>query len=242
MKRYIFTLFLLLSASISTTAINIRGRVGYNIGGTLPLGIPAQVREVLSYDPSFGLTIGVDLVQPFENSRWALNTGVRIVNLKMNSAVRVKDYSTEIKIGNQEVYGRFTGTSEINSDLVQLQVPLQMEYRILPKLSIRAGGYLGINLKGEFRGSVYDGYQRRDNPTGERIDITNDNRAHYDFAKELRPFSLGFILSIDYSLNNNLGIYAEGNWGQTNIFKSSFNTVNFPLYSIHGTIGLSYRL
>lgn len=242
MKRHIFALLLLLTTSISATAIHFRGRVGYNIGGTLPLGIPAEVREVISYDPGFGLTIGVDLLQPFENSRWTLNTGVRVINLKMKSAVRVKNYSTEIKIGDQAVFGRFTGTSEINTDLVQLQAPLQMEYRILPKLSVRAGGYFGLNLRSEFHGSVYDGYQRKDNPTGERIDITSENKAHYDFSSQLRPFSLGLVLGIDYSLNDRLGLYAEGNWGQTHIFKSGFNTVSFSLYPIHGTVGVSYKL
>lgn len=241
MRRYIFAL-LLLCTGLSASAVRFKGRVGYNIGGTLPLGIPAEVREVLSYDPSFGLTIGVDVLQPFEHSRWTLNTGLRVVNLKMNSSVRVKNYATLVKIGNQELDGRFTGTSDIHADLVHLQVPLQMEYQLLPKLSLRAGGYLGVKLKGDFNGTVYDGYHRKGNPTGERIDITSDNKAHYDFSGDLRPFSLGVLLGIDYAINQNLGVYAEGSWGQTNIFKPSFSAVSFSLYPIHGTIGLSYKL
>lgn len=241
MKKYI-CLLLLLCSSLSIYAIDLRGRVGYNIGGTLPLSLPAEIREVMGYDPHFGLMVGLDVLQPFENTRLSLNTGLRVVNLKMSTKARVKNFETLVKIGPDQVDGRFTGTSEIHTDLVDLQVPLQLEYRLSPKFSVRAGGYFGFLLKGDFHGSVYDGYQRKGDPTGERIDITRAEPAHYDFSEDLRPFSLGILFGLDYSINKRLGLYAEGNWGQSNIFKPGIKAVSFSLYPIHGTVGLSYKL
>ena len=66
MKK-IFSLVLLLTIAISMWGIslpdslNYTFRIGYNIGGTAPVGMPATIRKLNSYDFQPNVSLGLDV-------------------------------------------------------------------------------------------------------------------------------------------------------------------------------------
>ena len=66
MKRYILALLLIALTTVQSMAIGIfddlhyHVRLGYNIGGTAPLGMPASIRTLDKFTLGNNMTIGLD--------------------------------------------------------------------------------------------------------------------------------------------------------------------------------------
>ncbi|MDY5813237.1 MAG: porin family protein [Bacteroides sp.] len=230
-----------IASSIHVFSTDFNLRLGYNFGGTLPLSLPAEVRRIDSYNPHFGLSLGAEATVPM-GKKWYANVGLKVVNLKMSTTTQVKDYFTRVNIDQERVEGYFTGRVNTHADLLGINLPIQAEYRLDGRWSLRAGAYLALLVGQRFDGSVFDGYQRRGTPTGQRIDFAANQQAHYDFSNEVRKPGVGLIFGADYRLKSRWGVYAEANWGLTGLFRKQFTAIGFPMYPIHGTFGVSYKL
>lgn len=87
---------------------NVYARVGYSIGGTAPLDMPATIRKLNSYSPRSNVNAGVELYKPL-NSHWGMATGIYIENKGMKTDATVKNYHMEITRGGETLEGLFTG-------------------------------------------------------------------------------------------------------------------------------------
>ena len=50
---------------------NIELRAGYNLGGTSPIPLPVEIREIKSYKPSMGFSVESDFTKFFDE-KWGL--------------------------------------------------------------------------------------------------------------------------------------------------------------------------
>ena len=70
MKRYILALMLVVLTATQSMAIGIfddlryHVRLGYNIGGTAPLGMPATIRTLDKFTLGNNMTVGLDAYKP----------------------------------------------------------------------------------------------------------------------------------------------------------------------------------
>ena len=114
MKKLI-TLAALLAFAISTWGIslpdslNYTFRIGYNIGGTAPVGMPATIRKLNSYDFQPNISLGLD-VQKDLWGKWGLAAGVRLENKGMKIDATVKNYHMKMVQGGNELEGMYTGS------------------------------------------------------------------------------------------------------------------------------------
>ena len=223
--------------------VGIQARLGYNIGGTTPIGMPATIRSLNKYTLQPNLQIGVDVTKPI-SGRWDLIAGLHFENKGMKIDANVKNYSMEITRGDQTLGGRFTGNVVSKARLWMLTVPLMGAYNISQKVKVKAGPYLSYVVSGGFDGYAYDGYLRVDDPTGAKVELgnTEDTRGSYDFAEQLRHAQVGIVVGADWQVGNRLGAFAELNWGLTGIHHSQFKTIEQTLYPIFGTIGMNFKL
>ena len=104
-------------------------------------------------------------------------------------------------------------------------------------MCIRDSSYI---LSREFSGHVYDGYLREDNPTGPKVEFTDNKVATYDFSNDLRHFQWGLQAGAGWRAFKHLNIYADLTWGLNNIFKNDFHTITFAMYPIYLNIGFGY--
>jgi hypothetical protein len=250
MKRKFIFLLLLLTAlpeigwcGNQADSVKIDVRLGYGIGGTAPVGMPATIRNLNSYTMQPNFSFGADIQKDF-TSHWGIMSGIHIENKGMKTDATVKNYHMEIVRENESLTGNFTGRDVAKVKEWMLTIPVQATFRVNDLLLIKFGPYASLLMSKEFSGYVYNGYLRVGNPTGPKVEMGNDEstRGTYDFSSDMRRMQYGLDLGADFYCWRNIGIYADVSWGFTGIFHSSFKTVEQTLYPIYGTIGVIYRL
>lgn len=219
----------------------VKARAGYVIGGTTPLPLPAEIRSINRFRPNGGLTFGVDAYKNF-HTRWGLMGGVHFFMEGMGTGADVKNYHMGIRMGEDYLEGQFTGTDETNVRMGGLTIPVTATYRISPRWTVNAGPYMTVLLSREFNGSVYDGYLRVNDPTGEKIIISHENPATYDFSNDLRRLQWGLEIGFEWKATPNIGVLGNIDWGLSDVFRDGFKTVEFPMYPIYATLGVTYQL
>lgn len=249
MKRYILSAIIATLGLAQGMATNLldnlsyQARLGYNLGGTAPIGMPAEIRGLNSFDPKVNLLLGFDVCKQL-NGNWGLMTGIHYENKGMKTDARVKNYHMQMRYGEQVIEGMFTGNvvTIVEQNLVTL--PVLATYDVARNVRLKLGPYFSYVATHKFSGNAYDGYLREGDPTGQKVELGHDEgeRGEYDFTNNLRKWQLGVDAGADWYLTQRLGVYADISWGLTPIFKSDFKTIEQKLYPLYGSVGIVYRL
>lgn len=249
MKRYILSATLL-AASIAHgfgagifDNLRYQARLGYNIGGTAPVGMPAEIRSLDKFKPKGNLLIGLDTYKPLDG-KWGLMAGFHYENKGMETDARVKNYHMEMRYGEQTIEGMFTGQVVTRVEEWMITMPLQATYDVSPNVRLKAGPYFSYVMSNDFSGYAYDGYLREGDPTGQKVELGHDEgeRGDYDFTENLRHWQFGLDAGADWYFSKHIGVYADITWGLSAIFQKDFKTISQKLYPIYGSVGVIYKL
>ena len=218
---------------------HIRLSAGCNIGGTAPLPLPREIREIDGYNPGLNLAIEGTVEKSFRNTPWGIRWGIRFETKGMTTKAETKNYHMEAwnTDGSGQVVGAFTGKVKTSVKNTYITLPVLAVYNINERWNISAGAYASYLLEGEFTGAAYDGYIRDQNPTGEKAEVT---RAEYDFSNDIRKFNWGLQAGGEYKAYKHLAVFANLQWGMNGIFPGDYGSVTFDLYPIYGTLGFTY--
>lgn len=249
MKKYIFSIAMLTLFSTQTWSkgwfedTNVYGRLGYSIGGTAPLDMPASIRKLNSFSPRTSISAGADLYKPL-HKRWGLDIGLFIENKSMRTDATVKSYHMEIKKGTQSLEGMFTGNVRTDVKQWMFTLPILATYELGSHFRMKFGPYASVLTSKNFSGYAYDGYLREKTPVGNKYSLGHEEgqRGVYDFSDDMRRLQWGIKGGCDYHFSKHWGAYAEISWGVTGIFNHDFTTIEQTMYPIYGTIGLAYKL
>ena len=223
-------------------SLQLKARVGYNIGGTSPVPLPETIRSIESYSLTPSFMVGFDAMLPL-SQKWGVTAGLRFENKGMKTAVTTKAYFMEVVKGDQKMAGLFTGHVEQKVKQWMLTVPVQATYQLSNKVMLKGGPYVSFLLSKEFSGIASDGHLRKDTPTGAKIlmGAKEGEWATYEFNDDMRSVQFGLGIGADWQVHKRIGVSADLNWGLTGVFPSDFKTVEQTLYPIYGTIGVFYR-
>lgn len=216
-------------------------RTGYILGGTTPMPLPAEIRSIGQYRPQGGFTVHFDAYKMF-NKRYGVMAGVHYFMEGMFTGAEVKNYAMGIQMGEDYLEGRFTGTDETESFMAGFTIPVMATFRLSPRWNMNVGPYASFLIYRLFEGSVYDGYLRVGDPTGEKVEISKENPATYDFSDDMRRVLWGMEIGFDWKATKRLTTFASLDWGMNSIFKRNFETVAFPMYPFYATFGIAYLL
>lgn len=218
-------------------------RLGWSVGGTMPLGMPASIRGINAYTPQPNIQLGADVEHRITN-HWGYEVGIKVEQKDMKTDAQVKTYHMNMVKAGESIEGYFTGNVVSEARLWQVAVPVMAAWRPTEKLKVKAGPYAALAFLKRFEGYAYDGYLRQDTPTGPRIDLGNtaEERGEYDFRNDIRTLHWGMDMGVDYSLTNHWGLYADVTLGLNGAFKSSFKTIEQTMHPIFGTIGVVYSI
>lgn len=231
-----------LLAKLLPDSLQYSVRLGYNIGGTAPVGMPKEIRALNSYKLKSNLSYGVDVYKKLRG-RFGLMTGLRLENKGMEIDATVKNYHISMTRGGETLTGYFTGRDVIEVDEWLLTVPV-LATCDFGRWRLKFGPYVSYLLSRKFEGYAYDGYIRVGDPTGMKVELghTETERGSYDFSREMRRIQLGVNIGADWRFSRRWGAYGDITWGVTGVHKSSFHTIEQTLYPIFGTIGATYKL
>lgn len=250
MKNRIIALTLAFAAASATaTAAGIfdnlkyQARLGYNLGGIAPVGMPATIRSLDSYTPKATFTIGLDAYKPLAG-RWGIMAGIHFENKGMKTDAKVKNYRMEMRQGGESISGVFTGNVVTDAAEHMLTLPLQATFDLGKKVRLKFGPYFSYVMSANFSGYAYDGYLREGNPTGSKVELGHNEgeRGDYDFSDQLRKWQFGLDLGADWYFSHRVGAYAGLTWGLSGAFKKDFKTIEQTMYPIFGTVGVTYKL
>ena len=218
-------------------------KLGYNIGGTAPLGIPATIRKMNRYKMQSNYSLAFDMQKQIKG-RWGAMTGIKLENKGMEVDATVKNYHMSMVKGSSRLTGYYTGNTVIKAEEWALTLPIQATYAFNKNVHLKLGPYLSYVRSHEFTGYAYGGYIRVGDPTGQKVEIGSDegSRGTYDFSDSMRSWQFGMLLGVDWYFHKHWGCFADLSWGFTDIFHDSFDTIEQDLYPIYGTIGISYRI
>lgn len=220
--------------------LEYRIKAGFNIGGTSPLPLPAEIRKIESYRPGMQIAIEGDVIKWFDNSKWGALFGLRFENKGMKTDARVKSYYMEIDASSGDetghLEGYWTGNVKTNVKNSYVTLPFQAIYKLSRRWDMKFGPYISFLTNGDFSGTVYDGYLRKKDPRGEKVNVT----ATYDFSDNIRTFNWGLDLGGEWRAYRHLSVHADLTWALNDIFKKDFKSVTFKMYNIYLNFGFGY--
>ena len=224
-------------------SVDVRLRIGYNFGGTSPLSLPASIRSIDAFRPTFSPCIGAEMTIPVVRGQWSVVGGIRLENKGMDAEVTVRGYRMAMVKGNSQISGLFWGHVSQEVSQWMLTVPVSFQLSI-SDFRFRLGPYVSLLVSKEFSGIASDGYLRQGDPTGPKIEIGNKEgeRATYDFSDDMRSLQWGVGIGVDWQMSSRLGLSADLHWGLSCIFQSDFKTVEQTLYPIYGSVGVFWRI
>ncbi len=212
-------------------------KAGLSLGGVSPIPLPKEIRSIDSYNPTLLVAIEGNVTK-WLTDEWGILVGVRLEEKGMKTDAKVKNYNMVMTTSDQGyLQGAWTGNVKTKVRNSYLSFPVLATYRISPRWVVKGGAYLSYMADGEFSGTAYDGYLRNGDPTGEKVFVTE---ASYDFSYGLRRFAWGAQLSGEWRAFKRLNVYADLTWGLNNIFKSSFDVIEFNMYPIYMNAGFAY--
>lgn len=238
---------LLLSVSASAEGlfddVELKARVGYSIGGTAPLSMPATIRSIEAFHLTPNFLAGVD-ASSTPGSNWGWQVGLFIENKGMDGEVKTKAYRMKVHMDESEMEGYYTGRVRQKVTEWMFTLPVQATYLLSEQVKLKAGPYVSLLFNKDFSGYASDGYLRKDDPTGPKVVMGSKEGewATYDFSDDMRPLQAGIAAGLEWQMQQRLGLSFDLSWGLTGIHKSDFKTVEQTLYPIYGTIALTYRL
>lgn len=217
-------------------------RLGYSLGGTLPVGFPASIRKINSVRLTNNLQLGIDARHSL-GGHWGLMAGIHFENKGMNGDANVKSYHVRLVRGGQTLEGSYTGDVKIKVARWMFTVPVAATYTV-GNVTLKAGPYVSFVTSNTFEGYAHNGYLRVANPTGPKVLIgsTADTKGTYDFSSKMKHLNWGLAGGADWYFNKRTGIYADISWGLQGVFRSDFNVVEQTLYPVFGTVGIIYKL
>lgn len=249
MKKFLTLAAIVLASAGNAMALGIfddlkyQVRLGYNIGGTAPVGMPASIRSLEEFKPKNNMVLALDAYKPLPNN-WGIMAGFHYENKGMHTNAKVKNYHMEMRYGDQPIEGMFTGNVVTDVQEWMVTLPLLATYDVNRNVRLKGGPYFSYVMSNNFSGYAYNGYLRTGDPTGPKVSLgaAESDRGDYDFTEDLRHWQFGVDVGVDWYFSKHFGCYADLKWGLTSVFRDYFTTIEQKLYPIYGTVGVTYRL
>ena len=217
-----------------------RVKAGFNVGGTLPIPFPAEIRKIKSFSPTMAFSIEGNILRHF-SEQWALLSGLRLETKGMSTKAQVKNYSMTMNVNSGDehglISGRFTGSVDTKVQNEYLTIPVLVMRQLSKRWDLKAGLFFSYLIDGGFSGSAYDGYMRDGDPTGTKIGVES---ATYNFGKDIRRFNWGGELGAEFAAYRHLSVYADLTLAANSIFKKDFKSISFDMYNLYLNIGFGY--
>ena len=246
-KHITIAVLLALTMATSTSAsvmdsLRIDARLGYALGGTAPTHMGNEIRGINKFIPGFNFTVAAEASYPLSD-HWDIHSGLRYELGSMDVDSRVKNYEIEVVRGDESLNGIFNGNVRIKTSQRRITLPVQAQYNINERWSLRGGIFMGWLISRKFWGWAYDGYLREGTPVGPKIEMGSEpgDRGDFDFDKNMRHMQWGIDVGADWRFSRRWGAFIELTYGLSGLFKSNFHSVQ-TLRPVYGSVGVIYSI
>jgi len=218
-------------------------RAYFGLGGSVPLGIPNEIKKIKSFNP--GLQLGLEAnatkwLKP--NSLWGVRMGVAVDGRGMKTKARVEQYLTRIIQGNEQIQGYFTGLVQTKVNNTYARIPVSAVYKLSSKWNLYGGLNIAFAIDKQFEGYVSDGYLREGTPVGPKINFDKDGKAAYDFSDEVNTFQWGVHFGAEWQLRNkHFKLFPQISYTFNGVLDPNFDAISFSMHNIYLDLGFGYQ-
>lgn len=222
--------------------IEYQAKAQFSIGGASPIGIPAEIRKIESYNPTLQLGIGLNVTKWFyDNHKFGVRIGLNVEGRGMKTQAKVKNYYTQIEDDTgAQTKGYFTGHVITEMDNAYISMPILFIWNTSERWNLYGGFYFSTLIDKSFSGYIYEGTFREGSPIGEPTTFENTAKGLYDFSNYLSPFQFGSQVGAEFKLKNNFSLFLDITMAHKQVFKKDFEAISFKMYNIYGNAGFGY--
>ena len=118
-------------------------KAGFNIGGTAPIPLPVEIRDITGYNPTMAVAIEGNVTKWFDQEKkWGMRIGIRLDSKGMKTNAKVKNYGMEIiGEGGERIKGNWTGYVKTNVKSTYLSFPVLATHQFNRRFSMNLGPY-----------------------------------------------------------------------------------------------------
>lgn len=241
LKKIIFTLvslFILLSVFSQDRKFNLYPGVTLDAGAAIPFpfsDIPSGAAATPKINPSAGLGV----IYSF-SEKW--NFASEINYHKIDFSAKAEVVSQSFTLGsNAQMY--FTGKTETEVAFQMIEIPLIGLYKIREDKNILLGGYYAFILNSKFSTKGINGVYSPDKNITDNAQLPGpEYTVSYNFNNSMENYDFGVLVGYSQTLYKKISVWSKLNVGLKNIFKDSFNRIDYKMYQIRFNLGLSYML
>ncbi len=236
---------------------NFDVRLGYSVGGTIPVGFPEGIRGINSFGSKINYRFGVDIEYRY-NTHWGLSGGIYFERKGFMGDASVKQYDVLVSVGGESISGPYTGNVQVNVIQTGFTVPIQANWWINRRLKLKFGPYASLITDRSFYGYAYGDNDSEGNPTAylrrgnssnaPLVYIGNDEttRGYFtgeEFNRYMRRFQFGLNFGADWFFSRHWGMFLDMSYGINSAFNNSpGNPVTIGLHPLYATFGLVYKI
>lgn len=229
-------------AHFFNTNMDYQLRAFYSIGGSSPLGIPAEIRKIESYNPGLQLGLEANATKWLSDAQeFGIRLGVSVEGRGMKTEARTKNYLTQVIQNGAKIEGYYTGLVKTDVKNTYVTVPVSLVYNVAENWNIYGGLHVSFLIDQQFTGYVSDGYLREGTPVGQKIVFEGDSKAAYDFSDQVQTFQWGAQVGAEYRLHKHFKVFGTLNYDINGLLDPDFTAISFSMHNIYLDLGFAYQ-
>lgn len=234
----LFIIFLPSLAFSQNSKWKIYPSLGIDLGGAIPFplsDLPDGAKGTPKPFPNLGL--GTEYML---NEKWffALEANYHILSFSAKANVRSQPFYFDNK--TDVLY--FSGRTNADIEIRFIEFPLLGVHRINKLWTFLFGTYYSILLEGSFYTEGTDGVLSSDKNITDNAVLPGVANTQYNFNDNIDVYDFGLLAGYKYSTNQKLLFWAQMHFGFKSIFEKEFENIDYELYQLRLSVGLSYNL
>jgi hypothetical protein len=210
--------------------------LGVELGGAIPFplsDIPDGARGTSKINPSLGLGFEYQFT-----SKWSAGIQVNYHVLEFSGKADV--ISQPFYYNNLQGILYFSGATNTDIDLRQIEFPIMALYKIGSRWSLAMGAYYSRIVAGTFDTEGKNGVLSDDKSITDAAQLPGTANTRYDFNDDLDKWDAGLLIGYRYEIVNRLSFYTHFTIGFNSLFKPEFNNIDYEMYQLRLNAGLSF--
>ena len=234
----LISIFIVTNVSAQSYKWSVYPTLGIDMGGAIPLplsDIPKGAGGTPKLNPALGLGFEYRIKE-----KWLLGIEVNYHNLEFSAKADVR--SQPFYFDNHATILYFSGKTQTAIELRFVEFPIIVSYRAGKNWSFLFGTYYSRILEGSFETEGKDGVISPDKLITDNAVLPGVAITSYNFNDRIDTYDLGLFLGYRYQVGPKLAFFGRFHWGFKSIFKKEFDNIEYEMYQLRLTAGISYSL
>lgn len=212
--------------------------LGIDMGGAIPVPL-SYIPDGAKGTPKLTPNIGIG-GQYLLSEKWSLGLDINyhILSFTANADVISQAYWSDDR--SYVLY--FSGETHTDVELRFVEFPLTALYKIGESWSLTFGGYYSRILEGKFETQGMNGISTPDKSISDNPNLPGPMNADYNFNEDLDKYDAGILIGYEYKISPKFLFWGRMHFGMKSIFAPEFQNLDYDMYQLRLSTGVSYAL